>query len=128
MSYDFKTKVEVSIDYDSVKPKGYSYESRRSEAQIAYRMDLELREWGLKNIIFTMPEQEISCYVELQKDDQEDYESYLFKIKLEDKNIESPEDISFGDISPNELNIEIKEIIQIDNFIFEAKGKAILSL
>lgn len=125
--FDFNAEVDVEIDYDSQVPEGFEYESRNSNAKIKYRLNLEMREWGVKNFIFTMPTQELSLSIDLMSQESEDYESFTFNLKLEDMDIESPEDLGSGDIAPSTLTLTISDLVKIDDSTYEAKATGTLS-
>lgn len=127
--WDFKINVETEIDYDSKKPEGYEYESRYMRTDIKYHFDLELREWGIKNFSFYVPDQEIELEIELQPQNSEDFEtSYVtFKLNLHDIETELPENFSRGDIYPQSLTLEIEEITKVKEGVFQGKATGSLS-
>lgn len=128
LELNFKTDVDIEIDYDSVKPQGHEYEDRSSSADgVQYNVAITTRSWGISNISYYMIRQEISCYVTLQPNDSDDSESYLFKIKIEDCETEGPEDIIGRDLTASSLSLTLTEVNRIDDHTFEAKAKATLS-
>lgn len=126
MIENFKTNVEIEIEYDSVKPEGLDYESRTSHGRVNYQFILELREWGIKTLSFLVPSQEISLDLELLKDEDEDYEEYSFKVKLTEIDVEGPEEVGAGDICPHTLNLTLTEIVKTGERSFEAKATGTL--
>lgn len=122
----FNAPVQIEIDYDSIKPQDFNYESRSSNANIEYHFILELRSWGIKSFSFILPAQEISFDLDLTKDEEEDCESYSFKLKITG-DTEIPDNISSGDICPQTLSLEITELRKTGTNSFEGIAKAVLS-
>lgn len=115
----FITNVSVDISYSSVKPQGFDYESHSSKTRVKYQMDMELREWGIKDLSFSAPRQTLAMDIELLAKDQEDSEEFSMEIDLETINVEGPD--SLKGLCPGEIEIEIKSITKVGN-IFKATG------
>lgn len=118
----FQTEVELDIDYDSATPDGFEYESRSSSAEISYSVYLECRSWGIKNMGYIMHDQEICFNLDLVKKEEEDSESYSFKVKISKMTVDT-DYVNFnqGDVCPSKLIIELTNI-QRDGNIFTADG------
>lgn len=126
MTLKFKTNVQLDIDYDSVKPQEFDYESRSSNCLINYTVDFETRDWGIKNILFLAFAQEISFELELTNTQSGESESYSFKIKLKEIDTQLPNNITLGDIAPSLLTISLTELSLGNNNIWEGEGTATL--
>lgn len=126
MELSFKTKVEVDVDYDSVKPAGYEYESRSSSATVDYKVGIEVREWGIKSISYYGITQEISCYINLLEESTEETDSFLCKIQISEISTEGPEDALNRDLGGESLNLTITEITKSGEG-FVAKATAVLN-
>lgn len=123
----FTTNIEVEIGYNSKAPAGFDYESRKAKGIIKYGVRLELREWGMKGLLFFVPEQEIILSLELLEKGEEQPEEILCKVLLKACTITS-EDIPLNhDICPSELVLELKRLSMIpDNqhtFSLEAEAE-----
>ena len=124
----FTTKIEIDIDYSSVAPSGFEYESRRATAVIKYGVTLELRDWGIKGIHFFVPDQEIQITLELLKNGEEDTETFDCKVLLKDCVIEGSSIRINSDIAPSSLVLEFKTLSMAPagkttfSFMAEANG------
>jgi hypothetical protein len=126
MNEKFQTVVDVEVDYNSEKPEGFDYEFCRAKTNINYDVSIECRAWGIKNIVFMMLDQEISCNLELVKSDEEDPEEFPFKIKLKEMEIETDNvNLASGDIYPSSVSIQLSNIRKEDGS-FVADGTGVL--
>lgn len=126
----FKAQVDVDIDYDSVKPEFFDYESRYFRAKISYGIDVEYKSWGISSIRFDMPDQELDVEIEVIMFDKEDPEYVSLKLKLKDIKIEAAKRMSpQADICPNELSVKILSIVKIsdNSYCAEATGTLIFN-
>jgi hypothetical protein len=125
--FDFTTNVEVEIDTDSQLPPGFIYDSRFSNAKVNYRLYLDLKTTGISGVGFIAPDQEIIFSLELIKDGQEDTETYDFKVKICNLEVEADKIVfNEGEIEPEDIVIELKNIRQVDSNNFEAEADGIL--
>ena len=121
----FNTNVSVSIDADSIAPSQYSnYSDVESSTSIDYSVEIEVREWGIKNILFLAYDQDIVFNSTIFKDDQSEY--VTIKLKLSNIEIQMPDNITSGDIKPESIQVEITEIAQVSEGVFEGVGTAVL--
>jgi hypothetical protein len=125
MEENFRTKVEVEIDYDSEKPKGFDYNSRSSHAMIAYAVNICLRDWGIKGISFLMKDQVIQCSIELidESSAEGDWDSYNFEITLKNNEVEVPSISLNSDIFPDQLSVCLENIQKVSRTEFTAEAK-----
>lgn len=128
---DFVTSVDVEIDYSSVKPAGYSYESHSSKARIRYRMDIEFRSWGIHGINASLPEQKLDLTLDMLPDDQEDYIDASVEVQIVESEVEADQAFNLhSDICPKELQLTITEIKAVKDqysvsFVAKAKAKLV---
>lgn len=124
---NFENQVNVEIDYNSVKPQGFDYESRYTKVKIKYNIDIEYRSWGIKGISILAPDQKIHIELELLPEDQEDSQSYTFEVDLSDIKVEADRQFHlYDDIYPQDIQIKIIEIKAKDKHSFTAKATAVL--
>ena len=122
----FNTNVNLSIDSDSIVPLQYSnYSDVVCSTSIAYSVEIEVREWGIKNILFIAYDQDIVFNSSVFKDDENEY--ITIKLKLSNIEIQMPENITSGDIKPESIEVEITEIVQVSEGVFSGSGTAVLS-
>lgn len=130
MKIDFKTKLNLSVDYSSKKPKGFDYDSRSSSCNLKYSLNLNIAQWGIANSWFSVDKQGIEFNLDLIEGESEFSKSFLFVFKLESIDVDTTSNSlllnSNNDICPKEIIINIKEIKQLNNYEFEAKGSGIL--
>jgi hypothetical protein len=125
MNESFVSEVEYCIEHSSDKVNLYDYESRYGKINIKYNIEIEARDWGVKSIIITAPEQVLNLDLELQSlKDDEDIVYKSFKINLKNIEIENP--TTFGQINPTELSLTLKDIKHINEHESECDATGIL--
>lgn len=123
----YVTNVQVEIDYASVKPVGYNYESHNTKVRIHYTIDVEYKSWGINGISPYLPEQKLDLNLELLADDQEDYQDCSVEVQIIESKIESDDSFNLNSaICPKELQLTITEIKAVKDGNFVAKAKATL--
>jgi hypothetical protein len=131
MEQVFTTKVEIEIDYSSKAPAGFSFESRSASAVIKYGIIVEMRTWGIKDISFWVPEQEINIVLELVENGDENPESFDCKVFLKECKIEVGTVSLKSGVCPNSLTLNISRYKMIPSssryleFEAEAEGNLV---
>jgi hypothetical protein len=124
---DFITSVDVEIDYNSVKPTGFDYESRSAKTRIRYRMDIDLRSWGIHGISASLPEQKVEFSLDMLPENAEDYQEASMEVQIVETEVETDNKFSLhSDILPKELQLKIIEIKAVNETTFVAKAKGVL--
>lgn len=128
MNENFTTNVEVEVNYNSVKPAGYEYESRSFFTDVSWDFTLYANAQGISSMSISAKDQELSITIELLKDGEEDPQEVTIKVKIKNIEIEDQrEERSFSSsITPHTLDIEITEIRKINESNFEAIADASL--
>jgi len=119
MNLDFSVEVDIEIDSDSKKPKGFSYESYGSKASLNYQLVIETRSWGIKSFCFLVPTQEILFSVELEAEGKDEPSSYNFKVKIDNIEMEDPSNHA-DKFKPYALCLILDNIIKLDDNTFGA--------
>ena len=120
----YNANVEFWIQHDSVKfPEGHEYESRKGHMNIAYNIEIEGREYGIKSIIIFATQQKRTVEVEVLHPDKEDTELVTVDIDILNFEVENPD--RFGSISPKEMELTITSI-EKDGDKYKAQAKALL--
>jgi hypothetical protein len=102
---DFKTEVEVSLyDFEVSSESG---EKRviglvRGKATLSWRLEIEARSWGVKDIYPYVPNQLVKAEVEID-DEGEDSRFVSVDLLLED--VETSVSIDTGTIAPSEISL-----------------------
>lgn len=102
---EFKTQVEVSLyDFEVASGNG---EKRvvglvRGKATVSWRLEIEARSWGIKDIYPYVPNQTIKAEIEID-DEEEDSRFVVVDLQLED--VETNMSIETGTISPSEISL-----------------------
>jgi hypothetical protein len=128
---DFVTSVDVEVDYASVKPQGFSYESHSSKTRIRYRMDIDFRSWGIHGISASLPEQKVDITLDMLPDGQEDYQDCSVEVQIVESEVEAERAFALNaDICPQELQLTITEIKAVSDksyvsFVAKAKAKLV---
>jgi hypothetical protein len=104
----FKAKVSVEISHLSAIPDGIEFDGYGVEALVFYRARAEMREWGLKGISFSAPDQEFEFLAEALIDGAEDSSPVLCKVKLSGCEVDASSVRLESDISPQVLIIKIQ--------------------
>ena len=78
---EFKTKIVVEMDYYDIF--GLSdVNADDCKAEVKWNFELEMREWGVKSVLVTVPEQIIEIEGEYYSDEDEEYCSFTKKVRL----------------------------------------------
>lgn len=127
MELSFTPKLAVEIDYSSVKPEGFDYESRYvKNVVVVYKINLNQRSWGL-DLQFMCQDQDIRFEAELEDlNSGETISHNEFKIRLEDVEIELNDKSISSQISPDTMSIVITDL-KLENGIYVGKAKGTLS-
>lgn len=118
------TNLDLEIEYDSVKPESYDYESHNSKTDVEFNGRINLTSRGIDVIDFDADDQVLSFKVELQPDFKDETEFAIFKIKSKIKTSFNKEnvDLTFG-IYPKKILLKILELKKQD-YDFIGKGEA----
>jgi hypothetical protein len=126
MEQVFKVRVEVDIDFSSICPQGFIYESHSAHAAIRYGISLEIKDWGIKGISVWVPDQEIDIVIELLEKEEDSPESFDCKVNLKNCTIEAGLINLNSSIAPNSLNLTLKNFKMKpthSSVEFEAEGE-----
>lgn len=127
MELSFTPKLEVEIDYSSVKPEGFSYDSRYiKNVTVGYKIVLHERSWGLQ-LVCLCQDQDLRFDVDLEDLNSGDSVSNNdFKIRLEDVDVELNNRSIESQIMPVKLTLVITEL-KCENGVYLGKAKGTLS-
>lgn len=87
--YNFKTPVELDF-FDSNKELGKMFNINSEDISISnhsvveWGMELEMRDWGVKNIGVYVPDQTITISVDYYSDEADEYFSTTKEIQIKD--------------------------------------------
>lgn len=93
---NFKTRVGLSLYLD----RNDNYNIETEKVNLRWDLELEMREYGIKSFIITVPDQQISVDIRVWGDDDDTFETLTFDIK--DVIIEREEGV-LGSLAPHTL-------------------------
>ncbi len=77
MSNEFKTKVDLDLSLD----RGDNFDIETKNMNLRWNLELEMRQYGVKSFIITVPDQQITVSLNVWGDDEDTQEELTLDIK-----------------------------------------------